>query len=224
MSEFKKVHTLLNSHPLLWLNPFLSLSKAPFSLCLMLAILVKPLPSKLMSALLLYPNFALKSILCFLGLLEVILLSFPLPTSAMPSTLLPLVELKMLSKWPNLYPTSSMNLSLPIQLVFIWKDLVWKLWSSPNTLFSLLFAYSYKDWTVENWKKVIWSDETKINHLGSDRCKWALKRPGEGLYDRLVDGTLKFGGSSLMIWGCITWEGVGFAFKINGRMDGDLYL
>jgi len=27
-----------------------------------------------------------------------------------------------------------------------------------------------------------------------------------------------------MMWGCMTWEGVGYAAKIDGRMDGDLYL
>ena len=50
------------------------------------------------------------------------------------------------------------------------------------------------------------------------------KKQGEGLSDRLVQGTLKFGGGSLMLWGCMTWEGVGFATKIDDRMDGDLYL
>ena len=50
------------------------------------------------------------------------------------------------------------------------------------------------------------------------------KKQGEGLSDRLVQETLKFGGSSLMLWGCMTWEGVGFATKSDGRMDGDLFL
>ena len=50
------------------------------------------------------------------------------------------------------------------------------------------------------------------------------KKPGEGLSDRLVEGTVKFGGGSIMIWGCMTWEGVGYAAKIDGRMDSDLYL
>ena len=27
-----------------------------------------------------------------------------------------------------------------------------------------------------------------------------------------------------MIWGCMLWEGVGDACKIDGRMDGDLYI
>ena len=48
------------------------------------------------------------------------------------------------------------------------------------------FAYAHKDWTIEDWKKVIWSDETKINHLGSDGYKWVWKKQGKGLSDRLV--------------------------------------
>ena len=27
-----------------------------------------------------------------------------------------------------------------------------------------------------------------------------------------------------MMWGCMTWEGVGYACKIDGKMDGDLYV
>jgi len=86
------------------------------------------------------------------------------------------------------------------------------------------FAHAHKHWTLDDWKQVIWSDETKINCLGSDGCKWAWKRPGEGLSDRLVEGTVKFGGGSVMVWGCMGWDGVGYAAKIDGRMDGDLYL
>ena len=49
------------------------------------------------------------------------------------------------------------------------------------------------------------------------------KKAGKGLNDRLVKETAKFRGGSLMIWGCMLWEGVGYACKINGRMDGELY-
>jgi hypothetical protein len=86
------------------------------------------------------------------------------------------------------------------------------------------FALAHQDWTVEDWKKVVWSDETKINWLGSDDRKWMWKKTGKGLSDRLVEGTLKFGGGSLMVWGCMLWERVGHACKIDGRMDGDLYI
>jgi transposase len=85
------------------------------------------------------------------------------------------------------------------------------------------FAVAHRDWTLEDWKKVVWSDETKINCLGSDGRKWVWKKAGEGLSDRLVEGSLKFGGGSLMMWGCMLWEGVGYGCKIDGRMDAELY-
>src|SRR5882762_4770269 len=67
------------------------------------------------------------------------------------------------------------------------------------------FALEHQHWTVEDWKRVVWSVETKVNRLGSDGRKWAGKKAGEGLSDRLVGGTLKFGGGSLMVWGCMQY-------------------
>ncbi|KIK19102.1 hypothetical protein PISMIDRAFT_37266, partial [Pisolithus microcarpus 441] len=34
------------------------------------------------------------------------------------------------------------------------------------------------------------------------------KREGEGLIPREIKGTVKFGGGSLMVWGCIGWNGI----------------
>lgn len=86
------------------------------------------------------------------------------------------------------------------------------------------FALAHENWTLEDWKRVYWSDETKINRLGSDGRKWVWKKAGEGLSDRLVQGTVKFGGGALMMWACMGWDGVGMATKIDGRMDADLYV
>jgi hypothetical protein len=61
------------------------------------------------------------------------------------------------------------------------------------------FAHAHKDWTVNDWRRVVWSNKTKINHLGSDGHKWVWKKPNEGLSDRLVEGTVKFGRDSVMI-------------------------
>ena len=85
------------------------------------------------------------------------------------------------------------------------------------------FALAHKDWTLEDWKCVIWSDETKINCLGSHGKKWDWKKTREGLSDRLVQGTVKFGGGCLMMWGCMSWDGVGYSCKIDGRIDAELY-
>ena len=41
--------------------------------------------------------------------------------------------------------------------------------------------------------------------------------------NRCVKGTLKFGGGSLMVWGCMFWDGPGYAARIDGKMDSELY-
>jgi transposase len=38
----------------------------------------------------------------------------------------------------------------------------------------LKFAKEHKNWTLEDWHKVIWSDETKVNRLGSDGCRYDI--------------------------------------------------
>src|SRR5882762_2262264 len=47
---------------------------------------------------------------------------------------------------------------------------------------------------------------------------------GAGLSDRLVSGTKNIGVGSVMVWGCMMWEGVGYGWKIDGRMDGEVYM
>src|SRR5712692_4371220 len=78
----------------------------------------------------------------------------------------------------------------------------------------LAFALKYKEWTVEDWKRVIWSDGKQ----------WVWKQVGEGLISRGVQGTVKFGGGKIMVWGCMGWEGVGQLAEVEGRMDGDHYV
>jgi hypothetical protein len=76
---------------------------------------------------------------------------------------------------------------------------------------------------MEDWKRILWTDETKINCLGSDRRKRAWKEVGEPSSDKLVESTVKFGDGNMMIWGCIFWEGIGYATRIEGKMDAELY-
>ena len=35
------------------------------------------------------------------------------------------------------------------------------------------FALAHQDWTVVDWRRVVWSNEIKINCLGPDRRMWA---------------------------------------------------
>ena len=74
-----------------------------------------------------------------------------------------------------------------------------------------------------DWACVIWSDETKINRLGSDGRQWVWKKAGAPLTAQHVKPTVKFGGGSVMIWGCMTVHGVGLMCRIEGKIDASLY-
>ncbi|KAG1388993.1 hypothetical protein G6F60_013505 [Rhizopus arrhizus] len=88
----------------------------------------------------------------------------------------------------------------------------------------LAWAKKYQNWTTDDWRRVVFSDETKVNIWGSDGCKYYWSRPGDPLKPHHIDVTVKHGGGSLMMWGCMTYEGPGYACQIyDGTMNSDLY-
>ncbi|EIE91413.1 hypothetical protein RO3G_16124 [Rhizopus delemar RA 99-880] len=88
----------------------------------------------------------------------------------------------------------------------------------------LEWAKKHQDWTVEEWRKVVFSDETKINVWGSDGCKYYWKRPNDPLQPHHPELTVKHGAGKLMMWGCITSEGPGYACQIyDGNMNANVY-
>jgi transposase len=88
----------------------------------------------------------------------------------------------------------------------------------------LKFALAHQNWTVEDWKRVLWSDETKINRIASDGRVYTWKKKGEPLSDRTTTPTVKHGGgNNLMVWGCMGWNGVGKLVEVVGKMDSEQY-
>ena len=84
-------------------------------------------------------------------------------------------------------------------------------------------AEAHQSWTVHDWRSVVFSDETKINRIGSDGAQWVWKADGEELKDFQLDHLYKHGGGSIMLWGCFCWKGPGYLAKIDGKMDSELY-
>jgi transposase len=95
--------------------------------------------------------------------------------------------------------------------------------SPENIRACLEFARRHQYWTVEDWKRVIWSDETKINRFCSDGRSWCWVRGDESQNPRQFKQTVKHGGGSIMIWGCMTSQGLGCMCQIVGTMDQHLY-
>jgi uncharacterized protein (DUF2267 family) len=95
--------------------------------------------------------------------------------------------------------------------------------SVKNVRKRLEWCKAHLDWTIDDWKRVVWSDETKINRFNSDGRVWAWIRDGELLKPRHEKVTVKHGGGSIMIWSALTYAGTGWMCKIDGNMDKTLY-
>ncbi len=78
---------------------------------------------------------------------------------------------------------------------------------------------------------VLWSDGTKINLFGSDGVKCVWRQPGEEYKDKRVIPTVKHGGGSVMVWGCMSAAGTGELSAagtgelnfIEGTMNANIY-
>ena len=88
----------------------------------------------------------------------------------------------------------------------------------------LNFAKLHFDKSEEDWRRVIFSDESKYNLYGPDGHKKVWRRPGSLLLDHHIRKVVKFGGGSVMVWGCITYQGVGQLTFIDSSMNADLYI
>ena len=86
----------------------------------------------------------------------------------------------------------------------------------------LAFAKKYRNWTIDDWKNVLWSDESKINLHGSDGRRFTWRKPGERLLKKHVKQTIKHD-RSVMVWGCFGWNGVGNLHVINGTLTSAMY-
>jgi transposase len=87
-----------------------------------------------------------------------------------------------------------------------------------------LWALAHASWTEEDWKKVIFSDESKFLLFKSDGHQYAWFKPGQALDPRFTLKAIKHGARNIMVWGCITAKGMGRLFRIEGIMCAPEYV
>lgn len=88
----------------------------------------------------------------------------------------------------------------------------------------LAFAKEHQNKPPEFWRRVLWSDETKINLFGSDGRQYVWRKRGTAFNKENLLPSVKHGGGSVMIWGCMAANGVGNIEIIDGIMDRFVYL
>uniref|UniRef100_A0AAQ5XGI7 Tc1-like transposase DDE domain-containing protein n=1 Tax=Amphiprion ocellaris TaxID=80972 RepID=A0AAQ5XGI7_AMPOC len=87
----------------------------------------------------------------------------------------------------------------------------------------LLFAGDHKDWTVDDWAKVLFSDESSFQLMPTPANLLFRRKPGEAYKQDCLAPTVKHGGGSVMIWGCFSLGGTGQVQLCEGRMNQVMY-
>ena len=87
----------------------------------------------------------------------------------------------------------------------------------------LEFARRHQDWSAEEWRKVLWTDESKFEIFSQHRRVFVCRMPGERFHESCIVPTVKHGGGSIMVWGSVCGNGVGKLIKIDGIMDKNVY-
>ena len=87
----------------------------------------------------------------------------------------------------------------------------------------LAWCREKRRWTVNNnWKKVIFSDESKIM-IGHDERVYVWRKRDEGWRPDLVQPRTSQTKYQVMIWGCICWNGVGTLTPVEGNINAVKY-
>ena len=95
--------------------------------------------------------------------------------------------------------------------------------SSKNIQQRLEFCKKYESWKVEDWKTVVFSDETNIQAEPNGGHRKVWRKPTERLPDFVVNTARKFP-TSIMIWGCISAHGMGEFHILEGRLNASGYI
>ena len=86
----------------------------------------------------------------------------------------------------------------------------------------LKWAREMKNKTMAYWKKVVFTDETKIKISGSDGRVFVWRKSTEQWLSCTL-GTVKTREASIMAWGCKSYDGVSPLVIVEGTVTGKKY-
>ncbi|GBN00615.1 hypothetical protein AVEN_86379-1 [Araneus ventricosus] len=88
----------------------------------------------------------------------------------------------------------------------------------------LSWARQHYHWTVDDWKHVTWSDESRFQLYRTDARVRIWRQHHESIDPVCQHGTIQSGGASVMVWDVRSWRDMGPLIRLETTLTGDRYL
>ncbi len=86
------------------------------------------------------------------------------------------------------------------------------------------FPQAHQNWTIEDWKNVAWSDESRVLLQHSDGRVRIWRKEHESMDPSCLVSRVQAAGGSLMVWKIFSWHTLGPLVPIEHRLNATAYL
>jgi transposase len=95
--------------------------------------------------------------------------------------------------------------------------------SRRNRIARVAWVRERLNWTMEQWKQILWSDESRFTLFQADGRVNVWREMNERYNQDCMHQTDRRGGPGVMVWGCFSWAGLGPLIICHGSMSADTY-
>ncbi len=96
--------------------------------------------------------------------------------------------------------------------------------SAKNRKQRLQFTQAHQNWTIEDWKNVAWSDESRFLLQHSDGRVRIWRKEHENMDPSCLVSTVQAGCCGEMVWGIFSWHTLGPLVPIEHCLNATAYL
>ncbi len=96
--------------------------------------------------------------------------------------------------------------------------------SAKNRKRRIQFTQAHQNWTIEDWKNVAWSDESRFLLRHSDDTVRIWRKEHESMDPSCLVSTVQAAGGGVMVWGVFSCHTLGPLVPIEHRLNATVYL